>query len=183
VVTHLNLNADEVLHESGVGTFGKVFLCRDKRLGRTVAVKVVRSIPRYTEAAKIEADILEDVNRADPAGVSLCVRFFQAFDYCGHYCMVFEALGPSLFDFISANKYRPAPLYCVQSWGDQLLTAIAFLHEMRLIHTDLKLENVLLVSREPFTKTDKLTSARTKHSTVLAPARTDIKREIFPARS
>jgi serine/threonine protein kinase len=140
-----------------------------------VAIKVVRRVRKYSEAARIEADILSDVNAADPCGASLCVRYLRAFEVRGHFCMVFEPLGPSLYDYVKANEYRPPPLYCVQAFADQLLQAVAFLHGMRLIHTDLKLENVLLVSREPFALTSKPTSVRRTGERVLAPASTALK--------
>lgn len=141
-----------------------------------VAIKVVRRVRRYTEAARIEADILADVMTADPSGASsLCVRFLHAFTFKRHFCMAFEPLGPSLYDYVKANGYRPPPLYCVQSFADQLLRAVAFLHGMRLVHTDLKLENILLVSREPFRESTKVTSLRQEGGTVLTPTATDIR--------
>jgi serine/threonine protein kinase len=42
------------------------------------------------------------------------------------------------------NSYRAFSLYEVQLYGKQLLSAVSFLHKMHLIHTDLKLENILL---------------------------------------
>jgi serine/threonine protein kinase len=36
----------------------------------------------------------------------------------------------------------------VRSFGQQLLESVAYLHELRLIHTDLKPENILLTSLE-----------------------------------
>ena len=36
----------------------------------------------------------------------------------------------------------------VRAFGQQLLEAVAYLHELRLIHTDLKPENILLTSLE-----------------------------------
>lgn len=165
----------KVVSESGRGTFGKVLLCEDARHRRLVAIKVVRRIRKYTEAARIEASILADVNKADPTGASLTVRYYSAFDHRGHYCMVFEPLGPSLYDYISANQHRPPPLYCVQDFADQLITAVAYLHELRLVHTDLKLENILLVSREPYERTAKANSTRKVASKLLAPASTDIR--------
>ena len=36
----------------------------------------------------------------------------------------------------------------VRSFGQQLLESVAYLHELRLIHTDLKPENILLASLE-----------------------------------
>ncbi|RYG52496.1 hypothetical protein EON66_09710 [archaeon] len=166
--------ADEVVAETGKGTFGKVLLCTDTSTGTSVAIKVVRSIEKYTVAAETEASILEDVMEADRRGTSFIVRYHQSFKFKGHFCIVFELLGPSLFDYVKANGYRPMPLACVQAFADQLLTAVGFMHRMNLIHTDLKLENVLLVSREPFHKCNEPTSSR-KHETVLAPASAAIK--------
>lgn len=165
----------KVLSDSGKGTFGKVLLCEDARNRRLVAIKVVRRVRKYTEAARVEAAILDDVNKADPTGQSLSVRFYAAFEHRGHFCMVFEPLGPSLYDYLTANQYRPPPLYCVQHFADQLVAAVAFLHELRLIHTDLKLENILLVSREPYDRTTKVNATR-KAGKLLVPVSTDIRR-------
>jgi dual-specificity kinase len=53
------MNSDEVIRQCGLGTFGKVFLARDRKRDEQVAIKVVRSIERYIDSAKIEADILQ----------------------------------------------------------------------------------------------------------------------------
>jgi serine/threonine protein kinase len=165
----------------GKGTFGKVLLCEDRAVpvsagqaARTVAVKVVRRIRKYSESALIEADILENIARADPTGASGAVRFYHRLNWKGHECMVFEPLGISLFDYVKANAYRPLPLYCVQSFADQLTRTIAFLHALRIVHTDLKLENVLLATTSRLAMASKMTSARDSRP-VLAPATTEIK--------
>jgi serine/threonine protein kinase len=114
-----------------------------------VAIKVVRNVKRYFESALIEAEIVEDVNRRGGRGVSHCALLHDAFSFAGHYCMVFESLGPSLYDFLKRQKYQPFPLVCVRDFAKQLLETLEFLHSFRLIHTDLKPENVLLLnSRE-----------------------------------
>lgn len=161
------------MSESGRGTFGKVLLCEDTRLRKRVAVKVVRRIRRYAEQAQIEAGILSDVNLADCHAEQPIVRLLSRFEWRGHFCMVMEPLGASLFDFVKANEYRPLPLFCVQSFADQLVQAVAFLHELQLVHTDLKLENILLVRDEGFVAVDKPTGLREKlpgPRLVLAPA-------------
>lgn len=113
-----------------------------------MAIKIIRDIERYTDSAEIEADILEMVNRRDRDGSSLCVRMYDRFLHEGHMCLVFEKLSVSLYDFMKANRYRPFPIETLRHFCWQMLTSIAFLHEMELIHTDLKPENVLLVSGE-----------------------------------
>jgi len=66
----------------------------------------------------------------------------------GHFSLVFECLGRSLYDFLKRHDYRPFPLYCVRDFATQLLDALDFLHGFSLIHTDLKPENVLLITNE-----------------------------------
>ncbi len=153
-----------------------MYTCKeDLSSDRTVAIKVIRDIKRYTEAAVVEARILDAVNRADPEGISHCVRYYGSFHHENHLCLVFERLGASLYDYLKANRYRPFPLYCVQSFADQLVTAVAFLHEMRLTHTDLKPENILLMTRD-FLPTSARTSRRVPMS-IVAPPTTKVRRE------
>jgi dual-specificity kinase/CDC-like kinase len=79
----------------------------------------------------------------------LCGILLDRFDLPqGHYCLVFECLGPSLYDFLKQHDYRPFPLYCVRDFARQLLDALDFLHSFSLIHTDLKLENILLTTHQ-----------------------------------
>lgn len=138
-----------VRKEAGVGTFGRVLECWDHRKEKTVAIKVVRNIRKYTDSAAIEADILRDVNKHSRAtGASPCVALYDDFKFSGHFCLVFESLSDSLYDMIKANDYKPFPLNYVLAFTQQMLEAVEFLHDMKLIHTDLKPENVLVVSRE-----------------------------------
>jgi dual-specificity kinase len=46
------------------------------------------------------------------------------------------------------NSYRAFSLYEVQIFARQLLQTVSFLHGMELIHTDLKLENILFVNSD-----------------------------------
>ena len=103
-----------------------------------VAIKIVRNIKRYYDSAKIEADIIRDVNRRGRRGLTHCAIMYDTFSFDGHYCMVFESLGPSLYDFLKSQKYHPFPIQCIRDFAIQLLETLEFLHSFRLIHTDLK---------------------------------------------
>ncbi|EGZ26540.1 hypothetical protein PHYSODRAFT_551845 [Phytophthora sojae] len=138
----------KILREAGLGTFGRVLECQDKQRNILVAIKVVRKVDKYTESAKIEAAILQDVNDKDKNNESLCVRMYKWFEYKGHVCMVFERLGCSLYDYLKNHDYKPFPLHCIRAYAWQLLTSLEFIHSIRLIHTDLKPENILLVDDE-----------------------------------
>ncbi|XP_022767482.1 serine/threonine-protein kinase AFC1-like isoform X3 [Durio zibethinus] len=142
----------------GEGTFGQVLECFDNEKQEVVAIKIVRSINKYREAAMIEIDVLQRLARHDVGGAR-CVQIRNWFDYRNHICIVFERLGPSLYDFLRKNSYRSFPIDLVRELGRQILESVAcvwiilalfliFMHDLRLIHTDLKPENILLVSSE-----------------------------------
>ncbi|XP_034673086.1 serine/threonine-protein kinase AFC2 isoform X1 [Vitis riparia] len=131
----------------GEGTFGQVLECWDRERKEMVAVKIVRGIKKYREAAMIEIEVLQQLAKHDKGG-NRCVQIRNWFDYRNHICIVFEKLGPSLYDFLRKNNYRSFPIDLVREIGRQLLECVAFMHDLRLIHTDLKPENILLVSPE-----------------------------------
>ncbi|GFH13427.1 protein kinase domain-containing protein, partial [Haematococcus lacustris] len=85
--------------------------------------------------------------------------------------MVFEKLGPSLFDFLRKNEYRPFPIDLVQDFARQLICSVSYLHELQLVHTDLKPENILLVSLDYC----RAASSGRSSSTRVVPASSSIK--------
>lgn len=136
----------KILSDLGEGTFGKVVECWDRRQAHRVAIKVVRSVTKYREAARLEIDVLLHLNLHDPQHYYHCVKLYSWFDYRHHVCMVFEKLGPSLYEQLRRNSFQPFPLDRVREYAFQLLESVNFVHSLTLIHTDLKPENILLVN-------------------------------------
>ncbi|XP_031479967.1 serine/threonine-protein kinase AFC2 isoform X2 [Nymphaea colorata] len=143
-----NLTSRYRIHSKmGEGTFGQVLECWDRETKEMVAIKIVRGIKKYREAAMIEIDVLQQLAKHDIGG-SRCVQIRNWFDYRNHICIVFEKLGPSLYDFLRKNNYRSFPIDLVRELGRRLLECVAFMHDLRLIHTDLKPENILFISSD-----------------------------------
>ena len=65
-----------------------------------MALKVIKNVDKYREAAKLEVNVLEKIQEKDPAGKRLCGKMLSWFNYYGHMCLVFELLGLSVFDFL-----------------------------------------------------------------------------------
>jgi len=136
----------------GDGTFGRVLGARDQQTGEEVAIKVIRDVPRYIENAKIEADILQDIRKADPQGSSSrSAIMHDNFMYTEkHYCIVMEVCGTSLYDFLKINDFRGFWMQDIQTFAKQSLEALEFLKgKLQMTHTDLKPENILLESIDP----------------------------------
>uniref|UniRef100_A0A0E0BSG5 dual-specificity kinase n=2 Tax=Oryza TaxID=4527 RepID=A0A0E0BSG5_9ORYZ len=140
----------------GEGTFGQVLECWDRERKEMVAIKIIRGIKKYRDAAMIEIGMLEQLGKYEKSRSS-CVQIRNWFDYRNHICIVCEKLGPSLYDFLRKNSYRSFPIALVREVAKQLLE---FMHELRLIHTDLKPENILLVSPEYIKVPDYKVSSR-----------------------
>jgi len=134
----------KILAPLGEGTFGKVLECYDRVKQEYCAVKVIRNVPKYKAAAKIEVDVLEEIGRRDERDEFHCIRLKESFEHEGHACLMFDMYGLSLFDFMKKNHYKPFSLALVQKFAKQLIKAVAFMHELKMTHTDLKPENVLL---------------------------------------
>lgn len=132
---------DKVL---GQGTFGKVVSAYDVKNKVSCAVKIIRAVPKYRDASKIELRVLTTLAVSDPKNRQRFIHLRECFDYKDHICIVTDLLGMSIFDFLKSNKYLAFPASHVQSFAKQLLSSVAYLHNLGLVHTDLKPENILL---------------------------------------
>ncbi|XP_011303077.1 dual specificity protein kinase CLK2 isoform X2 [Fopius arisanus] len=141
-------NRYKVLSTLGEGTFGKVVKVKDMQMDHTMALKIIKNVEKYREAAKLEINALEKIATKDPDCQHLCVKMLDWFNYHGHMCIAFEMLGLSVFDFLRDNSYQPYPLDHVRHMGYQLCYAVKFLHDNKLTHTDLKPENILFVDSD-----------------------------------
>ncbi|CAE8613231.1 unnamed protein product [Polarella glacialis] len=129
----------------GDGTFGRVLECTDSEGMEKVAVKVVKGVKRFCEHAEMEAEVLEEIQKADPTGKAHCVRMLGSFMHAEqNFCIVFEPLGASLRDFLKANDSRGFFVEDARQMARQLLESLAFMHGIGLTHTDLKCRNVML---------------------------------------
>ncbi|KAH1244942.1 Serine/threonine-protein kinase AFC3 [Glycine max] len=81
----------KILGKMGEGTFGRVLECWDRQTREYVAIKVVRSIRKYRDAAMLEIDVLQQLAKND-RGSSRCVQIRNWFDYRNHIC-----IGEALF--------------------------------------------------------------------------------------
>ena len=149
----------EVRRKLGEGTFGRVLECIDHNRRSRVAVKVIRDVKRYVDNAKIEAKILERVNEIRRLknfhqGGRGIVRLYDLFFHKDkYYCLSFEKLGKTLLDVIQMNNHMGMHIFDIQIITKELLEIMDFLHaECTLVHTDIKMENIMLTGFD-FTET------------------------------
>jgi serine/threonine-protein kinase SRPK3 len=62
-----------------------------------------------------------------------------------HFVMAFEVLGKNLLSLVKKYDYRGIPMPIVREITKQLLMGLDYMHRIcKLIHTDLKPENVIV---------------------------------------
>ncbi|KZT03391.1 kinase-like protein [Laetiporus sulphureus 93-53] len=158
-----------VVRKLGWGHFSTVWLAKDTKMHRHVALKVVKSAPRYTETALDEIKLLQRLitsstppveptleNPNPPPspsqthpGRSHVISFLDHFRHKGpngtHVCMVFEVLGENLLGLIKRHQNKGVPIPLVKQIAKQILLGLDYMHRCcGVIHTDLKPENVLI---------------------------------------
>ncbi|KAF9189694.1 Homeodomain-interacting protein kinase 3 [Haplosporangium sp. Z 11] len=138
-----------ILDVLGQGTFGQVVKCQNLKTKQIVAVKVIKNRPAYFNQSMMEVTVLGLLNeRYDVDDRHHILRLEDTFIHRRHLCLVFELLSVNLYELIKQNQFRGLSMSLVRVFTAQLLDALCVLNEARIIHCDLKPENVLLKNLE-----------------------------------
>ncbi|KAG8692680.1 SRSF protein kinase 2, partial [Ceratobasidium sp. 395] len=141
-----------VVRKLGWGHFSTVWLAHDAESDAHVALKIVKSAPRYSQTAADEIALLQhviDCGKSDPAasdhpGRDRLVTFLDAFKHTNprsgqiHSCIAFEPLGMNLLQLIQQpeHKHRGIPVQLCKQIARQTLHGLDYLHRVcGLIHT------------------------------------------------
>lgn len=101
--------------------------------------------PEWIKSLKKYETGRDKFNRDDTHVLNLLNSFLYKGPYGNHFCMVFEILGVNLLEVLKRYDYKGLPLDLVKEIARQVLMGLDFLNRIcRVIHTDLKPENVLL---------------------------------------
>lgn len=134
----------ELLKIIGKGSFGQVVKAYDHKLSEHVALKIVRNEKRFYRQAQEEIRILEHLRKQDVHNLMNIIHMFDSFTFRKHMCITFELLSINLYELIKKNKYQGFSLQLVRKFSHSLLVCLDALHRSKIIHCDMKPENVLL---------------------------------------
>ena len=131
----------EIVDRLGAGAMGEVYRARDTRLGRTVALKVLR--------AGADPELLHRLDREARAASALnhrnIVHIYDVGEAAGlegaHYVVMELVEGETI-----RERLRPGPLPLPEllALGTQLADGLASAHRAGILHRDLKPENVMV---------------------------------------
>ncbi|PLN81869.1 kinase-like domain-containing protein [Aspergillus taichungensis] len=148
----------QTLVKVGWGVSSTVWLARDlqghiKEPESVVALKIATS---NTISAGHERAVEELISTADPShrGRSVIRTLLDSFEVGGlngsHSCLVYEPMREPLSMYQRRFDGRKLPLSLIKTYIRALLTGLEYLHkECRVVHTDLKLENIMVSFEDP----------------------------------
>ncbi len=157
-----------ILDALGAGGMGEVYLAKDSRLDRTVALKVlsqdISSDQRRMQRFRQEAKIASSLNQPN------IVTIFEFGEVDGLTFLATEFIdGETLRDYLRAKKLKIGEILEI---AIQVLAALDAAHEARIVHRDIKPENVMIRRRDRVVKvldfglakvTEKRSSVLTDH--------------------
>ncbi|OHS95303.1 Dual specificity protein kinase CLK1 [Tritrichomonas foetus] len=132
-----------VIEEISNGAFSNVYLCKNTKSQKTVIIKGYKSIVEFSECAYREIAVMRILNKLDPQNENF-VQYYGKFVHKGHVCMIIQQYGMSLLDAFKIINYRPFSSTPLRHIIYKISSSLKILHKNGLIHTDIKLENVLL---------------------------------------
>lgn len=132
-----------VIQQLSFGAYANVYKCMDIKNNSIVAIKCFKSMRDFTKCAYSEAAVLTALNKVDSENKHF-IKYYGQFNYHDHVCIIIQEFGMSLFTAFQAHKYDPYPLSIVRQIIYKITLGLQIIHKTGFVHTDIKLENVLL---------------------------------------
>mmetsp|Transcript_35443 Transcript_35443/g.110529 ORF Transcript_35443/g.110529 Transcript_35443/m.110529 type:complete len:331 (+) Transcript_35443:378-1370(+) len=140
----------QILEYLGSAAFSRAVQCLDLETNKMVCMKIIKNDKDFFDQSLDEIKLLKFINingNVDEHGV---LRLYDYFYHKEHLIIVTELLRDNLYEFSKFNREcGDAPYFTlgrIQKITKQVLSALEYVHSLRLIHCDLKPENILIKS-------------------------------------
>ncbi|KAI0207715.1 Cyclin-dependent kinase 2 [Lamellibrachia satsuma] len=129
------------IEKIGEGTYGVVYKAKDKSTGRMVALKKIRL---DTESEGVPSTAIREISLLKELDHPNVVRLLDVVHSEKKLYLVFEYLNQDLKKYVDNSPVAGLSLPLVKSYLYQLLQGIAYCHSHRVLHRDLKPQNLLI---------------------------------------
>ncbi|KAJ7197301.1 kinase-like domain-containing protein [Mycena pura] len=92
----------------------------------------------------VEIKILDNLRKWDPDEKHQVIKMTEHFYFRGHLCIAMELLSINLYELIKANGFVGFTTSLIRRFTSQMLMSLSLMRHHRIVHCDLKPENVLL---------------------------------------
>lgn len=135
----------EIIETLGRGSFGTVSKVRDRK------TKLIRAMKELKKAEIPKEDlksIQNEINLLTELDNPNIMKIYETIESSKSFYIICECLtGGELFEILKKKKTFPELTVCKYMYD--VFSALAYLHNMKIVHSDLKLENLVLDSTEP----------------------------------
>ena len=136
----------KVIKNLGEGTFGKVDLVEHKITGKIRAMKIIKKTNVINPNISNEASILNELNILKKIDHQNVVKIYEYYSDKENYYLVTEyCAGGDLYAVMKNEPISEVQAACIMY---QILVALNHIHKMKIMHRDLKLENILVSKKE-----------------------------------
>eukprot|EP00210_Caulerpa_lentillifera_P004057 g3870.t1 len=169
-------NRYEIASCNGKGVFSTVLRGKDKVRKDAngeypeVCVKVIRANDLMKNCGRKEEHFLKQLAATDPDNKRHCIRLLRSFFYRGHLCLVFEPMSMNLRELTKKfGRDVGLSLDGVGHFTAQLLVALKHLKMNKILHADIKPDNILVNEKFSRVKLCDFGSAMEDWSTEITP--------------
>ena len=140
--SRLKITDFDILKPISRGAYGRVFLARKKKTQDIFAIKVLKKDELYKKK-QYDRIMAERNIMAMTANNDFVVKMYYSFQGKEYLYLVMEYLnGGDLYSLLS--KYGYLDEEWVRKYSAEILMALEFLHSQKIVHRDVKPDNILI---------------------------------------